>query len=42
MNFIEMTLICDGCNDDCSGDACALKRRIKEAAPDEIKEGGES
>ncbi len=42
MNYVEMTLICEGCEDECGGDACTLKRRIKEATPDEIGEADES
>lgn len=42
MNHIEMTHICKGCNDDCGGGTCALKRRTEEAAPDEIVEADES
>ena len=36
MNHIEMTLLCEECEGDCGGAACALKRHSAEAHSKEI------
>jgi hypothetical protein len=36
MNYIEMTLLCEGCEEECGGSSCEVWRHFKEAALDEI------